>query len=293
MFRSSRSLFSRWGSTRGRWMTTSSEKVKDIQSFPWLRSKDKPRIEHYPYVTEDSLPIVRLLPTSIQRELSKWVCTRILQMNTGLDYFPDEFMVGAGLATREAMTLLSKELKQKGAEPRISSLFGPALLDRWMSSVPEDTLIDIQLPQIYDVRVEDIWITLGPSAAFSGEEGYETVQWMTLQAGLHAPPPNESFAEHQQRVKESVREGVQISVDVKVDATVVFCATQGNDTVAYDEGRRDVRVRFATPYFTSGRRMVSSRDPETGYPNNDWEWTIVDIDQLIEKEMMDQAKDEQ
>ncbi|KAG1453488.1 hypothetical protein G6F56_007563 [Rhizopus delemar] len=255
----------------------------------WLLSQDQPRITKYPYVTEAGFPIVNLFPISIQREISKWVGTRVLQMNTGLDYFPDEFMVGASLATRQGLVLLTEQLKHKEIQAETGQLFGPALLHRFMSSVPDNTDIELGLPQIYDVHVDDIWVTLGPPGAFQGEPNFETIQWMTLQIGLNqTKEPEESFGDHKLRVKESIREGVQISVDVKIDADVVYHASREDEILIHDEGRRELRVRFATPYFSPGSKMVSSRDPETGYPENDWNWRIVDIDQLIEKEMMDE-----
>lgn len=60
----------------------------------WLLSNDKPRISKYPYETEEAGPLMNILPISIQHALSKWVGSRILQLNTGHDYFPDQFMVG-------------------------------------------------------------------------------------------------------------------------------------------------------------------------------------------------------
>ncbi|KAG0762747.1 hypothetical protein G6F57_006490 [Rhizopus arrhizus] len=304
LLKNTKSLFSR--TNLGRFRATrsfSSTKAiysenteKSIRDFPWLLSKDKPRISKYPYETEEAGPLMNILPVSIQHALSKWVGSRILQLNTGLDYFPDQFMVGASLATRKALQLLSNQLNYGSKEeiqPEVETIFGPALLHRYMNSAPTNANISIELPQIYDVNVEDVWVTLGNSEAFAGNKKYDTFRWMTLQVGLirSSNEEEESFDEHKQRIKASIIEGIQVYVDVTVDADVVYHAVEKetNNILLHDEGRRNIRIRFATPYFQPARKMVSRRDPETGYPENDWSWRIVDVDQLIEKESMNES----
>ncbi|ORE08781.1 hypothetical protein BCV72DRAFT_322840 [Rhizopus microsporus var. microsporus] len=272
------------------WRSISSS-PKTIKDFPWLLSKDKPRITNYPYETTD--PIMGMIPISIQRMATNWVATRILQLNTGMNYFPDQFLVGASLATRKALQLLSDQL-QHPEEPReeIEHIFGPALLHRYTESAPSDANISIQLPQIYDVNVDDVWVTMGNPAAYSDDnDKYDIFRWATLQFGVNKGKneDQESFQEYKQRIRESIIEGIQVSVDVVVDADVVYQATlkETDEILLHDEGRRDLRIRFATPYFQPANKMVRSRDSETGEPVINWNWRIVDIDQLIEKEAMD------
>ncbi|KAG1037133.1 hypothetical protein G6F63_006685 [Rhizopus arrhizus] len=273
LLKNTKSLFSR--TNLGRFRATrsfSSTKAiysenteKSIRDFPWLLSKDKPRISKYPYETEEAGPLMNILPVT-------------------------------SLATRKALQLLSNQLNYGSKEeiqPEVETIFGPALLHRYMNSAPTNANISIELPQIYDVNVEDVWVTLGNSEAFAGNKKYDTFRWMTLQVGLirSSNEEEESFDEHKQRIKASIIEGIQVYVDVTVDADVVYHAVEKetNNILLHDEGRRNIRIRFATPYFQPARKMVSRRDPETGYPENDWSWRIVDVDQLIEKESMNES----
>lgn len=179
----------------------------------------------------------------------------------------------------------------------LSDILGPDLLDRFLKAAPSNANVHIDMPQIYDVNLGDIWITLGNPAAFSDERKYEILRWMTVQIGLHKATINEneeSFQDYRQRISKSIIEGVQVGVDVLIDADVTYKVNKkgGNsedkeDIILYDEGRRTIRMRFATPYFSPASKMVSGRDSETGEPINDWNWRLVDIDQLLEKDAMD------
>ncbi|KAI8348435.1 hypothetical protein EDC96DRAFT_520563 [Choanephora cucurbitarum] len=267
-----------------------------IRDFPWLLSKDKPRITKFPYEkAPHDWSFLNLLPNGLQHVLAKWLGTRVLQLNTGHENFPDQFLVGASLATREALSLLSQQLKQpEQRQQDLEHILGPDLLDRFIKAAPSDIDIDIQIPQVYDVNTGDIWISLGNPAAFSNEQKYDVLRWMTVQVGLHKDTNEheESFQDYRERVSKSILEGVQVGVDVLIDADVTYKASlkdNPDEIVLYDEGRRVMQVRFATPYFSPASKMVSGRDPETGEPINNWNWRLVDIDQLLEKESMDSA----
>lgn len=217
-----------------------------------------------------------------------------MYLNRNIVYFT------ASLATRKAVTLLSDQLRHPEDEARkqeLQHILGPDLLDRFLNAVPSDTNIEIRIPQIYDVNVDDIWITFGSPAAFSDQRNYEILRWMTIQVGLHKAKVNEneeSFQEYRERVSKSIMEGIQVGVDVLIDADITLKANtkdKPDDVLIYDEGRRTLRMRFATPYFTPASKMVSGRDPETNEPINDWNWKLVDIDQLLEKESMDAANE--
>jgi hypothetical protein len=206
------------------------------------------------------------------------------------------------LASRKAVGLLSDQLRHPEDEAKkqeLQHILGPDLLDRFLKAVPSDTDIEISIPQIYDVNLGDIWITLGSPAAFSDQRNYDILRWMTVQIGLHKSKINEneeSFQDYRERISKSIMEGVQVGVDVLIDADITLKAnTKDNqdDVLLYDQGRRTLRMRFATPYFNPASKMVSGRDPETGEPINEWNWKLVDIDQLLEKESMDAANDDQ
>ncbi|KAI9481450.1 MAG: hypothetical protein EXX96DRAFT_566785 [Benjaminiella poitrasii] len=273
-----------------------------IQDFPWLLNKDQPRITKYPYeqATQD-WGFLNILPIGLQRAIGKWLGTRVLQLNTGFDNFPDQFLVGASLASRQAISLLSDQLKHpddKSKRAELQHILGPDLVDRFLKAVPPDVDINIDIPQIYDVNLGDIWITLGNPSAFSlnGHRQYEILRWMTVQIGLQkaksVDKDEETFQEYRERISRSIMEGVQVGVDVLIDADIIYKANKkdnDDDIVLYDEGRRTLRMRFATPYFSPANKMVSGRDPETGDPINNWNWRLVDIDQLLEKESMDAA----
>ncbi|KAG2235999.1 hypothetical protein BDF21DRAFT_448712 [Thamnidium elegans] len=290
-----------------------------IEDFPWLLSNDGPRIPKYPYQEAPrDWSFLNILPVPVQHYLGQWLGTRILQLNTGHDNFPDQFLVGASLATRKAVSLLSDQLSHPQDEEKkqeLLNLLGPDLVERFIEATPKDTTIQIEIPQIYDVNLGDIWITLGNPNAFSDEEKYDVLRWMTVQIGLHKSKVNEleePFQEYRQRISKSIMEGVQVGVDVLIDADITFKATKEKDhqiennatkenddqteinatkddeILLYDEGRRTLRMRFATPYFAPASKMVSGREPETGEPINDWNWRLVDIDQLLEKEAMEQ-----
>lgn len=208
----------------------------------------------------------------------------------------------ASLATRQAIGLLSDQLnnpKDETKEEELHHIFTPELLNRFIKAKPSDVDINIGVPQIYDVNLGDIWVTLGNPAAFSDERKYEVLRWMTVQIGFNKAKGDEleeSFQEYKQRVSKSIAEGIHISVDVLIDADITYRVNrkgQENDIILYDEGRRTLRMKFVTPYFTPASSMVSGRDPETSEPINDWNWRIGDIDQLIEKESIDAIMEEE
>lgn len=186
-----------------------------------------------------------------------------------------------------------KDLKDDSQKEKLHDIFTPDILDRFLKAAPFDVDINIDIPQIYDVNLDNIWVTLGNSKAFSDDNEFEILRWRTIQLGLHKAKideDEESMIEYRQRISKSVLEGLQISVDVLIDADITYNVTskEENDIVLHDEGRRTLRIKFVTPYFTPASAIVSSRDPETQEPVNDWNWRIGDIDQLIEKESMEQ-----
>ncbi|KAI8636053.1 hypothetical protein BD408DRAFT_426769 [Parasitella parasitica] len=283
--------------TRPCWDEDTANTKNSIQQFPWLLSQDPPRIPKYPYEqAPHDWSFLNLLPISLQHALGKWLGTRVLQLNTGHNNFPEQFLVGAGLASRQAVSLLTDQINHQDKMEELQHIMGPDLLHRYLEAVPDNTNIYIDIPQIYDVNLGDIWITLGNSNAFSDDRNYQVLRWMTVQLGLHKckgkSELEEPFKEYRERIAKSIMEGVQVGVDVLLDADVAYKVIDKknkDNMLLYNEGRRTLRMRFATPYFEPASKMVSGRDEETGEPINDWNWRLVDIDQLLEKESMDAA----
>lgn len=61
----------------------------------WLLSKEEPRIPSYPYPSAPTMwSLLNYLPAFAQREMSKYLGTRMLRLNTGFSYFPEQFLIG-------------------------------------------------------------------------------------------------------------------------------------------------------------------------------------------------------
>ncbi|KAI9266509.1 hypothetical protein BDA99DRAFT_505890 [Phascolomyces articulosus] len=273
------------------------EKSSNINDFPWLVNRSPPRIAKYPYIqAPTSFGWMNILPASIQHRLSVWLASRTVHLNTGASYFPEQFLLGATFASRRALNVLSQHLNNPDDNTRneLEGMMSIELLDRFTKAGKEcltgDEEISINLPQIYDANLGDVWVTLGSSIAFTHTRQYEVLEWMTLKLCLKTSGVDvdeESFRDYRARVARGLMEGVHIRVDVEVDADVVYKISRGDDVLLYDEGRRTLLVQFETPYFEPAHTMISGRDPENGEPINDWSWVISDIDQLITKEKLD------
>ncbi|KAI7856801.1 hypothetical protein BDC45DRAFT_479219 [Circinella umbellata] len=273
------------------------EKPSNIKDFPWLLNRSPPRISKYPYVhAPSSFGWMNILPASLQHRLSVWLATRTVHLNTGSSYFPEQFLLGATFASRRALNVLSQYLNNpdENMKKELEGMINIDLLERYTKAGKEcltgDEKISINLPQIYDANLGDVWVTLGSSIAFTHTRQYEILEWMTLKLCLKAANVDveeESFRDYRARVAKGLMEGVHIRVDVEVDADVVYKISRGDEILLYDEGRRTLLVQFETPYFEPAHEMVSGRDPENGEPINDWSWVISDIDHLITKEKLD------
>ncbi|KAI9469318.1 hypothetical protein BDB00DRAFT_793689 [Zychaea mexicana] len=239
---------------------------------------------------------MNILPIGLQHRLSVWLASRTVHLNTGSSYFPEQFLLGATFASRRALNVLSQHLSHPddSTKDELENMMSIDLLDRYTRAAKEcltgDEEISINLPQIYDANLGDVWVTLGNSTAFTHPRQYEVLEWMTLKLCLKnsgVDAEEESFKDYRARIARGLMEGVHIKVDVEVDADVVYKITRGDETLLYDEGRRTLLVQFETPYFEPAHKMVSGRDPENGEPINDWSWRISDFDQLITKEKLD------
>ncbi|KAI7876461.1 hypothetical protein K492DRAFT_239749 [Lichtheimia hyalospora FSU 10163] len=276
------------------------ESKRNIRSFPWLLHNDPPRVEQYPYAhASGPFSLLNILPTFIQHASSVRLASRTLYLNTGFSYFPEQFLLGATMATRRALEVLSQHLTDPSNETRrdeLEQMMNPMLLARLEQGAKKalglhDEIL-LSVPQIYDANLGDVWLTLGNSRAFVTPREYDIFEWMTIQVGMKKvnDSDEESFGDARMRVARGLLEGAHVRVDVKVDADVVYKVNRGDDILMYDEGRRTLLVQFETPYFEPADKMVSSRD-ENGEPINDWSWRISDIDQLLTKEKLDGITD--
>ncbi|KAI9007577.1 hypothetical protein CLU79DRAFT_538536 [Phycomyces nitens] len=271
------------------------------KNFPWRLSTDSPRIPDYPYKSApEAWSILNILPRGIQHSMSQFLCNRMLELNTGSTYFPEQFLVGASMASRRALEVLSKHLSNPN-EPvpaELQAMLSPALLYRLTEAakqtLKEGDVVSMSIPQVYDVNVGDIWVTLGNSNAITNPRQYELIEWMTLQLALKRSlidEADEPFKDYRARVSKGLMEGAHVSVDVLVDADVEFSIRRGEDVLVKDQGRRELIMRFETPYFEPAHDMVSGRD-EMGEPINEWSWRIADVDHWLEKEKLDREEEE-
>jgi len=248
--------------------------------------------------------LLNYLPTFAQREMSKYLGTRMLRLNTGMSYFPEQFLIGSTIATRKALELLSQDLNTENKETseRVRSIFAPAILQKLKDARKEldpAVQIDISIPQVYDAVIKDIWITLGSPRAFENNRQYEIMEWMTLTIGVKAArqqEEEEKFSDYRGRVAKGLMDGAHFKVDVEIDADVEYKVSSpksldNNDdsVLIYDRGRRPLIISFETPYFEPADRMVAGRD-EDDEPIMDWNWRISDIDQLLAKEALEERK---
>lgn len=210
----------------------------------------------------------------------------------------------------------------------ISPTLGKALLGKAEGAFAVQDKISISLPQIYDCRVGDIWVTLGNQDALRSPKKFEMLKWMTLVVALRRSTMDEieePFSEFRKRVGQGLMEGAHIAIDVEIDADVRYqiirptttttttvtnnqhsveknkrCDNEDNidnigqgstkssdEVILFDEGRRTLLIRFESPYFVPASAMVTGRDEYTGEPINDWSFRIADIDQLVEKQQLD------
>ncbi|CAO3628487.1 unnamed protein product [Cunninghamella blakesleeana] len=290
--------------------------------FPWLLSNSPPRIKEYPYIKAPSdWGFLNILPIKLQHALCRWLGYRMLQLNMGENYFPDQFLLGASLGTRKTLESISKFLTEpsEATIEEVNQLISPtlakSLLGKAEGAFAIHDEINISLPQIYDVTVGDIWVTLGNKDALKQPKKFETLKWMTLMVALRRFDLNseseEPFSEFRKRVGQGLMEGAHIAIDVEIDADVRYQILRpihhsdipsssspvlndhqqdnnnNKEIILFDEGRRNLLVRFESPYFVPASTMVSGRDQYTGEPINDWSFRIADIDQLVEKQQLD------
>ncbi|KAL0077174.1 hypothetical protein J3Q64DRAFT_1835634 [Phycomyces blakesleeanus] len=279
-----------------------SSNENQYKNFPWKLSTDPLRIPDYPYKSApDTWSFLNILPRGIQHSMSQFLCNRMLELNTGSSYFPEQFLVGASMASRRALDVLSNHLSHPNdpVPAELQSMLSPELLYRLTEAaketLQEGDVVSLSVPQVYDVNVGDIWVTLGNSNATTNPRKYELIEWMTLQLGLKrsvVDDVDENFKDYRARVSKGLMEGAHVAVDVLIDADVEFSITRGEKVLVKDQGRRELIMRFETPYFEPAHDMVSGRD-EMGEPINEWRWRIADVDHWLEKEKLDRENEDE
>ncbi|KAI8372815.1 uncharacterized protein BYT42DRAFT_578127 [Radiomyces spectabilis] len=291
-----------FSSTKPSFENNAEPKEPKADQFPWLLSSEGPRIAKHDYPTSaGSFGFLTLFPKFIQHGMCFWAAKGFMGVNMGADYFPDQFLVGATMALRQAVTSISQQITDPTTEKEeaLEKMLGKPLLDRFMEAgkALHGAELSIQVPQVYDAELKDIWINVGTNEAFKNHRKFEIVEWMTFRMAMEKGKDDspESYSDFNSRITNSWLSAVQINVDVAIDADIVYKVAKGDDVLLYDEGRRSVMLRLGSPYFEPAKKMVSGRDPDTLEPYNDWTWKIVDIDQLLEKEAQehqDQDEDE-
>ncbi|KAI8968594.1 hypothetical protein BDF20DRAFT_917087 [Mycotypha africana] len=264
-----------------------SQPSESAYDFPWLLTTDKPRIEKYPY---EAVP---LLPLSLQKYFTNLLGANLLKASLGQNFFPEQFLAGAGEAVRQTITSLSDYLnnpEDKVKKEQLQRILSPSLLERFVKAAPSDVNIGLHLRDVRHTRLGDIWTTMGNPATYSSPD-YSVVNVVTVR--LPVPNPDkETFTSTLTNTSaiNTLTQGLQINVDVLFEANVTYKMSKKgaeDDILIYDEGVRTLRVRFGTPYFIPAKKFLNAFD-ETGepIPNSNWSWRIIDIDQLLEKESM-------
>ncbi|KAL1933074.1 hypothetical protein VTP01DRAFT_8752 [Rhizomucor pusillus] len=275
------------------------EKKKNIRNFPWRLHSDPPRIPEYPWKTP-----FEYVPKWIQQKMSRELAFQFGRVAAGgPPEYPENFLKGATMATRRALAILSQHLSnphQEETRQQLERIFQASLLEKLTRSAAdafEDGVkVDIELPQIYDAIDSEVWLLAGNPQALTNPDLYETWEWFAVTLNIKAPATigkDESMSDYYSRIYSNWLEGVQVKIDVNIDADVVYTVRKGEEILLRDEGRRELRMQFATPYFAPMRKMLPKRDPETLELIQEWQWTVADIDQLVEKDRLEKPANEE
>ncbi|KAF9918134.1 hypothetical protein BX616_010148 [Lobosporangium transversale] len=263
--------------------------------FPWLYdgANYSARIPHYPYPKAPKIwSILGLVPQSIQYMICKSACERMLRNNTSPEYYPDQFLQGAGLAIHQLIPLLSTNVNRDA----LTNMMSQELYDCYETELRRQEEIhselSIKLAAIHDGVVKDVWVHLGPKLKSGSTRGFIRWRWQTLTIALRAATDQMSSRD---QVARMMMEGVQIKVDVEFDASIDYTVRSkalGTDVIS-DFSRRPLLVRFETPFFEPAEKMVASR--KMSRPDEapiDWNWRVSDIDYLLEQDFIERRKRE-
>ncbi|KAF9188172.1 hypothetical protein BGZ51_000817 [Haplosporangium sp. Z 767] len=263
--------------------------------FPWLYdgSSHLTRIPHYPYPKAPKVwALLGFIPQSIQYMICKSACERMLRNNTSPEYFPDQFLQGAGLAIHQMLPLLSTNIDREPLRHMMTQelydIFESEL--RMQEKLKSD--VSIKLAAVHDGMVKDVWVLLGPRLKSGTPRGFIRWRWQSLTVALRAATDQMSSRD---QVTQMMMEGVQFKVDVEFDASIDYTIRSNalNSDIISDFTRRPLLVRFETPFFEPAEQMVVSRSMSRPHEAPiDWNWRVSDIDYLLEQDFIERRKKE-
>ncbi|KAG9324687.1 hypothetical protein KVV02_001669 [Mortierella alpina] len=272
---------------------TESEIQARAYDFPWLYdgSNHSTRIPHYPYAKAPKVwALLGWIPQSIQYMICKSACERMLRNNTSPEYFPDQFLQGAGLAIHQMLPLLATNVDRDA----LRHMMTQELYERFDSELQRQEEIksdvSIQLAAVHDGMVKDVWVLLGPKLKSSTARGFIRWRWQSLTVALRAATDQMSSRD---QVAQMMMEGVQFKVDVEFDATIDYTIRSKvlDQDMVSDLTRRPLLVRFETPFFEPAETMVQSRSMSRPHEAPiDWNWRVSDIDYLLEQDFIERRK---
>ncbi|RHZ75980.1 hypothetical protein Glove_208g22 [Diversispora epigaea] len=283
------------------------QKTHDSITFPWLHGNQLPRIINYPYLISNSRKsltsqILSLLPVFLQHKISMWVTAKMLKGATSSSYFPDEFLAGASYAIRQVCAAFSTPSDLEA----LKQMFTPKLYDHFVTELEkissEKSSITIEISKIYNAKIHDIWVNVGPQKATQKrlsddkeiQKNYLIIHWMTIRIGIQRGDEKESYTERKAKVSKAFSDGIGFKVDVNFDADIIYSLKSSeNQQLIYDQVRRPLIVRFESPYFEPSNKIfkkITSNETGSGDINEEedsvmnWNWQVGDIDYLLEKE---------
>ncbi|KAF9956264.1 hypothetical protein BGZ65_002867 [Modicella reniformis] len=266
---------------------------EDCTTWLYGGSDFSTRIPRYPYPKAPKVwATLGIIPQGLQYMICKSASQRMLRNNTSSEYYPDQFLQGAGLAIHQMLPLLSTNVNR---EP-LTNMLTQELYDRLEYELQRqedvESEVSIKLAAVHDGMVKDVWVLLGPKLNNGPTRGFIRWRWQTLTIALRAATDEMSSRE---QVANMMLEGVQFKVDVEFDVTIDYTIRSKvlNTDVISDYTRRPLLVRFETPYFQPAEEMLRSRSMTR--PDEapiDWNWRISDIDYLLEQDIIERRKKE-
>ncbi|KAG0368145.1 hypothetical protein BGZ54_002581 [Gamsiella multidivaricata] len=224
--------------------------------------------------------------------ICKSACERMLRNNTSSEYYPDQFLKGAGMAIHQMLPLLSTNIDRSP----LTNMMTQELYDYFESELQRQeevkSDVSIKLAAVHDGVVKDVWVLLGPKLKSGSTRGFIRWRWQSLTIALRAATDQMSSRD---QVAQMMMEGVQFKVDVEFDASIDYTIQSKvmDSDVISDFTRRPLLVRFESPFFEPAEQMVKSRS--LSRPDEapvDWNWRVSDIDYLLEQDYIERRKRE-
>ncbi|ORY04090.1 hypothetical protein K493DRAFT_345838 [Basidiobolus meristosporus CBS 931.73] len=245
--------------------------------FPWLYGEQPPRIGTPKY---NMHPRVKNFPLAeyIVPPIARWHCGSKLQSYTSPDYFPDQFLIGAALATKEICRNISSSNL-----PYLKDNMSHQLYERYAAELENlskrNASVNIDFVRLYDGLVKDIWVIEGPQKALTDTKNYVRRQTCTYTLAYHKKGlDSESFAKYVEFIAKESDKGIFFKVDVEVDADIHFQLSQNETTIVDNKARRSIIMSFETEYYEPANKLAVAWNDGT------LAWKVSDIDRLLEYE---------